>query len=79
MITQNSAGCRPSDKGGGAWGIIQTFRKRGGLVSQKNFFGPFGPQFGLKIRGDPGPPDPSPEMLLEAMYRKVKSKNGTIL
>ena len=27
---------------------------------QKNFFGPFGPQFGLKIRGD-GHQDPSPE------------------
>ena len=73
MITQNSAGCRPSDKGGWGWGgIIQTFRKRGGLVSKK-----LGPQFGLKITGDTGPLDPSCEMLLEAMYRKVKSKNGT--
>ena len=26
---------------------------RGGL--KKNFFWPFGPQFGLKIRGGPGP------------------------
>ena len=79
MITQNSAGSRPSDKRGWGRGIIQTFRKRGGLVSKKNIFGPFGPQFGLKIRGDTGPSDPSCEMLLEAMYRKVKSKNGTKL
>ena len=38
--------------GGGGWALIA------GL--QKNFFGPFGPQFGLKIRGD-GHQDPSPE------------------
>ena len=37
---------------GGGWALIA------GL--QKNFFGPFGPQFGLKIRGD-GHQDPSPE------------------
>ena len=28
---------------------------RGGGRSQKNFFRPFGPQFGLKIMGCPGP------------------------
>ena len=33
----------------------------GGAVSQKIFFGPSGPQFGLKIRGNPGPLGPSPE------------------
>ena len=40
---------------------IQTLRwgGRGGAVSQKNFW-PFGPQFGLKIRGELGPPGPSP-------------------
>ena len=27
---------------------------------KKNFFRPFGPQFGLKIMGYPGPPGPSP-------------------
>ena len=41
-------------KVGGA--VIQTQRYQGGPVLQKNFFRPFGPQFGLKIRG----PDPSP-------------------
>ena len=34
-------------QGGGA--VIQTLRKGGGGL-QENFFGPFGPQFGLKIR-----------------------------
>ena len=39
--------------------VIQTLRKgRGGL--QENFFGPFGPQFGLKIRGGRAPLGPSP-------------------
>ena len=31
----------------------------GGAGLQKIFFGPFGPQFGLEIRGA-GPPGPSP-------------------
>ena len=45
---QASGGSRPSDK-----------RREGGL---KNTFRPFGPQFGLRIRGrgDPGPQVPSP-------------------
>ena len=34
--------------------------KGGGGRSQKEFFWPFGPQFGLKIRGSPPPPGPSP-------------------
>ena len=42
--------------GGGGGAVIQTFRK-GGPGLQRNFFWPFGPQFGLKIRG---PPLPSP-------------------
>ena len=37
---------------GGGWALI--------VGLQKNFFGPFGSQFGLKIRGD-GHQDPSPE------------------
>ena len=32
----------------------------GGVVSKKFFFRPFGRQFGLKIRGTPAPPGPSP-------------------
>ena len=42
---QISGGC-----GGGGGG--------GGL--QRNFFRPIGPQFGLKIREEAGPPSPSP-------------------
>ena len=39
--------------GGGVGGAVnQTMRKRGEPVSKKkSFFPPFGPQFGLKIRG----------------------------
>ena len=50
--------------------VIQTLRKGGrrsggGLQkTQKIFFRPFGPQFGLKIRGNPGPPGPSPSPAL---------------
>ena len=43
-------------RGGGQ--SSRTFDGGGGL--QKNFFRPFGPQFGLKIGGDPGPLGPSP-------------------
>ena len=32
----------------------------GGAVLKKNFFRPFGPQFGLKIRGGRASPGPSP-------------------
>ena len=41
--------------------IIQTLTKgrRGGGL-RKNFFQPFRPQFGPKIRGSPGPPGTSP-------------------
>ena len=55
-----NGGSRPSDKGGGGGGGHQTLRSGGrGLVSEKNSFHPFGPQFGLKIRGA-GSPGPSP-------------------
>ena len=32
----------------------------GGGLKKKNLFGPFGPQFGLKLTGRPGPPGPLP-------------------
>ena len=59
-----SGGFRPSDKGGGA--VIQTLRYGRGAVSKKKIrspppkkkFRPFGPPFGLKIRGGVGPPGP---------------------
>ena len=41
---------RPSDKGGGAIWPSRLWDKEGGRC-QKYFFWPFGPHFGLKIRG----------------------------
>ena len=46
--------------GGGGVGHPETEIREAGRRSPKNFFRPFGPQFGLKIRGAPGPPGPSP-------------------
>ena len=46
-------------RGGGGGPVIQTLRK-GGPGLEKKFFRHFGPHFGGKIRGDPGPPGPSP-------------------
>ena len=50
-ITGGRRSSRPWDRGGG-----------GGAGLQKRFFPPFGPQFGIKIRGrrDPAPSCPSP-------------------
>ena len=47
--TVNSAGSRPYDNGGGGHLDPEII---GGGDLQKNFFRPFGPQFGLKIKGD---------------------------
>ena len=64
--------------GRGAWSS-RPFDKRGGAASKKNFFRPFGLQFGLKIRGGCPPPGPSlgsatvPEKyytLLTSKYRR---------
>ena len=56
----NSDGSRPSDKG--EPGHPDPEKKGGGWGSQKKFFQPFGPQFGLKIRGwgGGGPPGTLP-------------------
>ena len=50
-ITGGRRSSRPGDRGGG-----------GGAGLQKRFFPPFGPQFGIKIRGrrNPAPSCPSP-------------------
>ena len=60
-----SGGSRPSDKRG--WPFIQTLTKGGGSL-QETFFRPFRPQFGLKIRGDPGPPSPGSATVYSSMY-----------
>ena len=58
-MRHNRSGSRPSNNGGPCHpDPVISGGEGGGL--QKNFFGPFGPQFGLKIRGD-GHQDPSPE------------------
>ena len=53
---QRSGGSRPSDKGGRGGRSSRSWDNGGGGagVSKKNFQ-PFGPQFGLKIRGGPSP------------------------
>ena len=38
MITQNSAGCRPSDKAGWGWGGSSRPLEKGEAWSPKNFF-----------------------------------------
>ena len=47
-------------EGRGGRGRQRLRNDKGGAVSKKIFFGPSGPQFGLKIRGNPGPLGPSP-------------------
>ena len=42
--------------GGEGWGAIIQTLQYGGAWSQKIFFQPFRPQFGLKIRGGAAPP-----------------------
>ena len=44
--------------GGGAGGGHPDHEIRGWPGLKKFFFRPFGPHFGLKIKGDPGPPGP---------------------
>ena len=56
-----SGGFRPSDKGGeGGRSSRPWYKGGGGGWPQKIFFWPFGPHFGLKIRGGQGPPSPFP-------------------
>ena len=57
---QHSGGPKPLGGGGGA-------------VSKKKIFWPLGPQFGLKIRREPGPPGPVPwiRQCGREMYKNV--------
>ena len=57
LLFQVSCRSRPSDKGGEGGGHPEP-EIRG--VLKETFFAPFGPHFGLKIRGDPSPPGPFP-------------------
>ena len=47
-------------RGGRGARSSRPFDKGGGAASKKDFFRPFGLQFGLKIRGGAGPPGPLP-------------------
>ena len=50
-----------------------------GAVFQKNVFRPFGPQFGPKIRGAPGPPGPSPGSASEIDVFSPQAKDLRIM
>ena len=68
--TANSGGSRPSDNGG--WGGDHPDPESRGQQSQKNF----GPQFGLKIRGEQGPGSPpDPPMAKVLSMSAGQSKN----
>ena len=56
FISYPSGRSRPTDKGGGGGHLDPEVRGSPGL--KKIIFRPFGPQFGLKVRGA-GPPGPS--------------------
>ena len=56
--------------GGGGGRSSRTWHEVGGR-SPKNMFRLFRPQFGLKIRGGPGPPGPSPGSATEPPSLKV--------
>ena len=56
-------------KGGEEGGEGGGAEERGGPVSKKMIFLPFGHQFGLKIRGA-GPPGPFPGSATEVYYTK---------
>ena len=61
-----SARSRSSDKAGG--GSHPDPEMRWGAVSKKDNVHPFGPQFGLKIKGGPGLPGPLPFILHCTFY-----------
>ena len=59
--------------GGGGVGSSRFWDKGGGPVSKKNFSRPFGPLFGLKLRGHRAPPPPSPRYATEDNRRLCSS------
>ena len=60
-------------KGGGGGGQPDPEIRGGSL--QKKFFWPFGPQFGLKIRGTAGLPVPSPGSTTVSNHLWVEGSN----
>ena len=59
-LMRYSGGSRPLDGRGSDHPDPEIPVSGGGGRSPKKFFRPFGPHFGRKIRGEPGPPGPSP-------------------
>ena len=59
LLGLQGGGSKPSDNGGPGHPDPE-IRRWGARSLKQNFFRPFGPQFGLKIRWVPGPPGPSP-------------------
>ena len=57
LLGLQGGGSKPSDNGGPGHPDPE-IRRWGARSLKQNFFRPFGPQFGLKIRGMPGPPAP---------------------
>ena len=77
---QRSGGSRPSDKGGrGGGGHPDPEIKAGGAGVSKKNFQPFGPQFGLKIRGGPTAPGPSPGSATEKSDHFCKVTTALVL
>ena len=76
---QRSGGSRPSDKGGRGGGHPDPEIKAGGAGVSKKNFQPFGPQFGLKIRGGPAPPGPSPGSATEKSDHFCKVTTALVL
>ena len=77
FLTYSSGGSTPSEKGGPGHPDPE---KRGGAISKKNIFRPFGPQLGPKIRGGTGPSGPSPGSanVLGFRYMNLRSISGSL-
>ena len=70
---------RPSDKREGEGGGGSSHPDPGikGGCLKKNFFRPFGPQFGVKIRGDPplDPPSTYASTLIQLLFNPLSPKS----
>ena len=71
-LVKCSGGSRPLDKGGPVDPDPEI--RGGGPWPQKKIFHPFGPHFGLKIRGGGGSPGPPPGSATE-MYPNPNTLN----
>ena len=72
-LNKTSSGSRPSDGGGGGGLGHPDSEIKGGPGLKKKFSRPFGPLFGLKLRGHGTPPPPSPRYATEDNRRLCSS------